>query len=111
MKIDHGCRQACMPETLLNIKDTLAILQEMRSSAMTQVMGGDSMVKAGLHQGVFKDGTDIPGIDTLWSDTPAMGLEHVVITGIPFPEDTQQGELLLGNGHIAVFHPLALIDE
>ena len=97
MKIVHGSRQACMPETLLYLKDSFTIFLEMCCCTMTKIMSGDSMVKAGLHQGVFKDGTDIPGIDTLWSDTPAMGHEHVVVTGIPFPEDTQQGELLLGN--------------
>jgi hypothetical protein len=111
MKIDHRSRQADMTETLLYLQKAFPILQEMRSSTMPQGMYRDSVVEAGPDQGILHNDADIPGLDGLRSYPFAMCLEDEVVTGIPFLEATEHGELLLGNRHTPVFLSLALIDE
>ena len=111
MKIDHGSRQACMPETLLNIQEALSILKQMGCCAMTKSMNRDGVVEAGLCQGILHDDTYISRFDGLRSYSPTMRLENKVITGISSLEAVQHFELLFGNGHDSIFLSLALIDE
>ena len=111
MKIDHRSRQACMPETLLNIQEALSILKHMACGAMAECVDRERMVETGLCQCILKDDIDIAGLDGLRSNSPAMRLENEVITGIPSPETLQHFELLFRNGHDTVFLSFALIDK
>ena len=69
------------------------------------------MVKTSLYKCILKDRADIAGSDRLRSYSPAMALEHEVITGEMLSVDTQQGKQLGRNGHTAVFLAFPLIDE
>ena len=62
----------------------------------------DRVVEAGPCQGILHNDTDISGLDGLRSILCAMCLEDEVVTGIPFLEATEHGELLLGNRHTPV---------
>ena len=78
---------------------------------MAEGMNRERMVKTSLYKCILKDRADIAGSDRLRSYTPAMTLEHEVITGKMLFVDTQQDKQLGRNGHTAVFLSFALIDE
>ena len=69
------------------------------------------MVKTSLYKCILKDRADIAGSDRLRSYSPAMALEHEVVTGEMLSVDTQQDKQLGRNGHTSVFLAFPLIDE
>lgn len=111
MKIHQGCRKTCMTQPLLHIQERLTVLQQMGGRGMSKVMDGDTMVKTGFCQRVLENCTDIAGLDWLRDHIPAVSLEYVAFIGVVPSVDAEHGQLLLGDGHIAVLHPLALADE
>ena len=100
-----------MSETLLYIQDVFSHLQQMRGTGMSEGMNRERVVKTSLYKCILEDRADIAGSDRLRSYTPAMALEHEVITGKMLSVDTQQDKQLGRNGHTAVFLAFALIDE
>ena len=100
-----------MSETLLYIQDVFSHLQQMRGTGMAEGMNRERMVKTSLYKCILKDRADIAGSDRLRSYSPAMALEHEVVTGEMLSVDTQQDKQLGRNGHTSVFLAFPLIDE
>ena len=111
MKIDHRSSQTDMTETLLYIQQTLAVLKQMACGTMAQRMDGDGTVKAGLHQRILQDDSDISGLDGLGGDSSAMSLEDEIVTGESLLENAQQEQQLCGDSYASVFLAFALIHE
>ena len=111
MKIDHRSSQTDMTETLLYIQQTLAVLKQMACGTMAQRMDGDGTVKAGLHQRILQDDSDISGLDGLGGDSSAMSLEDEIVTGESLLENAQQEQQLCGDGYAAVLLAFSLIYE
>ena len=111
MKIHHGSRQTHMSEPFLYIQDVFSHLQQMRGTGMSEGMNRERMVKTSLYKCILEDRADIAGSDRQRSYTPAMALEHEVVTGEMLSVDTQQDKQLGRNGHTAVFLAFPLIDE
>jgi len=78
---------------------------------MAEGMNRERMVKTSLYKCILKDRADIAGSDRLRSYSPAMALEHEVVTGEMLSVDTQQDKQLGRNGHTSVFLAFPLIDE
>ena len=111
MKIDHGSRQAYMPEPLLYIQKALAILKHMACSTMAESVNRDGMVKTCLRQCILHDDTDISRFDRLRSHSFAMRFEDEIVTGVLPLEALQHSELLFRDGYNTILLALALIDE
>ena len=94
MKIDHRCSQTCMSETFLYIQQALSILKQMACGTMAKSMNRDGMVERGLYQGILHNDTDISRLDGLRCHSFAMCFENEIVTGIPFLEAAEHGELL-----------------
>ena len=78
---------------------------------MPQFVDGDGMVECDPRQCVLEDDPHIAWSDALWLCLASMTLEDIVIARILLPICLEHDEHLVGNGHIAVFTPLALEDE
>jgi len=111
MKIDHRSSQTDMPETLLYIQQTLAVLKQMTCCTMAQCVDGDGTVEASLHQGVLQYDSDIARLDGLGCDSFAMSFEDEIVTGEPLLEYAQQKQQLCGDSYASVFLAFALIYE
>ena len=111
MKINHRSRESRMSEPLLYMHYILSVLKEMRGCTVPQVVDGDGMVECDPRQCVLEDDSHIAWSDALWLFVPAMTLEDIVVARILLPICLEYDEHLVGNGHVAVFTPLALEDE
>ena len=111
MKINHRSRESRMSEPLLYMHYVLSVLKEMSGCTVPQVVDGDGMVECDPRQCVLEDDSHIAWSDALWLFVPAMTLEDIVVARILLPICLEYDEHLVGNGHVAVFTPLALEDE
>ena len=100
-----------MSEPLLYMHYVLSVLKEMSGCTVPQVVDGDGMVECDPRQCVLEDDSHIAWSDALWLFVPAMTLEDIVVARILLPICLEYDEHLVGNGHVAVFTPLALEDE
>ena len=111
MEVNEGRRNSGMSQSLLHIEHVLPVFQKVSGRTVPQGVYGDGMIKAGLVQSVLEYGPYIPRCDALRCDSPSMGLEDEVFTGVLLPECPQYNEHLRGDGYISVLVPLALADE
>ena len=111
MKIDHRSRKSHMSEALLHVHYVLSVFQEMRGRTMPKVVDGDGMVECDPRQCVLEDDSHIAWSDALWLCLASMTPEDIVVARILLPICLEHDEHLVGNGHVAVFTPLALEDE
>ena len=111
MKIDHRSRESRMAEPLLYMHYVLSVLQEMSGRTVPQVVDCDGMVECDPCKGVLENGPHISWSDALWLFVVAMTLEDIVVARILLAICLEHDEHLVGNGHVAVFAPLALEHE
>ena len=111
MKINHRSRESRMSEPLLYMHYVLSVLKEMRGRTVPQVVDGDGMVECDPCKCVLENDPHIAWSDALWLCLASMTLEDIVVARILLPICLEHDEHLVGNGHVAVFTPLALEDE
>ena len=111
MKINHRSRESRMSEPLLYMHYVLSVLKEMSGCTVPQVVDGDGMVECDPCKCVLENDPHIAWSDALWLFLASMTLEDIVVARILLPICLEYDEHLVGNGHVAVFTPLALEDE
>ena len=100
-----------MSEPLLYMHYVLSVFQEMSGRTVPKVVDCDGMVECDPGKGVLENDTHIAWSDALWLFVVAMTLEDIVVARILLAICFEHDEHLVGNGHVAVFSPLALEDE
>ena len=97
-----------MSEPLLYMHYVLSVLKEMSGCTVPQVVDGDGMVEYDPCKCVLENDPHIAWSDALWLCLAAMTLEDIVVARILLAICLEYHEHLVGNGHVAVFTPLAL---